>query len=154
MGADLTGEGSARPAPSVMLPEGRTASYDAVVQGLRHLQRGHAEKKMMIVISDGGDNASRDLRDRTPGHTAGRRQRHGRHRLFPTIELRRPGRDPVSRNHRAVRRVAQMLCTAGLLALEYVAYVILDAKAYQTIEQRRFEQTRPDAAPAPAIRSC
>ena len=37
---------------------GRTALYDAVTEGLNHLQYGHLEKKSLIVISDGGDNAS------------------------------------------------------------------------------------------------
>ena len=41
--------------------------------------------------------------------------------------------------------------TAGLLALGYVAYVIADAKAYQAIEQRRFELGKHDAAPAAAL---
>jgi Ca-activated chloride channel homolog len=39
--------------------EGRTALYDGVIQGLRHLQRGHANRRILIVVSDGGDNASR-----------------------------------------------------------------------------------------------
>ena len=39
--------------------QGRTALYDAVSEGLRHLQYGHLEKKALIIISDGGDNASR-----------------------------------------------------------------------------------------------
>ena len=37
---------------------GRTALYDAVSEGLRHLQYSHLEKKSLIIISDGGDNAS------------------------------------------------------------------------------------------------
>jgi Ca-activated chloride channel family protein len=37
---------------------GRTALYDAVSEGLHHLQYGHLEKKALIIISDGGDNAS------------------------------------------------------------------------------------------------
>jgi Ca-activated chloride channel family protein len=39
--------------------EGRTALYDGVAEGLKHLQLGHAEKRALIVVSDGGDNASR-----------------------------------------------------------------------------------------------
>jgi Ca-activated chloride channel family protein len=39
--------------------EGRTAMYDGVAEGLRQLRLGHAEKRALIVISDGGDNASR-----------------------------------------------------------------------------------------------
>jgi VWFA-related protein len=37
---------------------GRTALYDAVSEGLHHLQYGHSGKKALIIISDGGDNAS------------------------------------------------------------------------------------------------
>ena len=37
---------------------GRTALYDAVSEGLHHLQYGHLEKKALLIISDGGDNAS------------------------------------------------------------------------------------------------
>jgi len=37
---------------------GRTALYDAVSEGLQHLQYGHLEKKALVIISDGGDNAS------------------------------------------------------------------------------------------------
>jgi len=39
--------------------EGRTALYDAVATGLRHLELGQSQKNALIVISDGGDNASR-----------------------------------------------------------------------------------------------
>jgi VWFA-related protein len=38
--------------------EGRTALYDAVVTGLKHLPSGHADRQALIVISDGGDNGS------------------------------------------------------------------------------------------------
>jgi Ca-activated chloride channel family protein len=38
--------------------KGRTALYDAVAEGLNHLQLSHLERKALIVISDGGDNAS------------------------------------------------------------------------------------------------
>jgi Ca-activated chloride channel family protein len=37
---------------------GRTALYDAVSEGLHHLQYGHLDKKALIIVSDGGDNAS------------------------------------------------------------------------------------------------
>ncbi len=39
--------------------EGRTALYDAVVSSLNHLKEGRQEKKSLLLISDGGDNASR-----------------------------------------------------------------------------------------------
>ena len=38
---------------------GKTALYDAVVAGLNHIREGARDKKVLIVISDGGDNASR-----------------------------------------------------------------------------------------------
>lgn len=38
---------------------GRTAVYDAVAAALGHLKKGNRDKKVLIVISDGGDNASR-----------------------------------------------------------------------------------------------
>ena len=38
---------------------GRTAVVDAVAEGLAHVERGTRDKKALIVISDGGDNASR-----------------------------------------------------------------------------------------------
>jgi VWFA-related protein len=39
--------------------QGRTALYDAVAAGLEYLGRGSKEKKALIVVSDGGDNASK-----------------------------------------------------------------------------------------------
>jgi len=39
--------------------QGRTALYDAVVAATEHLSRGTRDKKALIVVSDGGDNASR-----------------------------------------------------------------------------------------------
>ncbi|HKN61247.1 MAG TPA: VWA domain-containing protein [Candidatus Acidoferrales bacterium] len=37
---------------------GRTALYDAVAEGLLHLRLGHFDRKALIIVSDGGDNAS------------------------------------------------------------------------------------------------
>jgi Ca-activated chloride channel family protein len=39
--------------------DGQTALYDAVIEGLNHLQLAHGDKKALVIISDGGDNASR-----------------------------------------------------------------------------------------------
>src|SRR5206468_1594192 len=39
-------------------PDGRTALYDALLAGLTHLARGSRARKVLVVISDGGDNAS------------------------------------------------------------------------------------------------
>jgi Ca-activated chloride channel family protein len=38
---------------------GMTALYDAIAVGLEQLQRGKWDKKVLIVVSDGGDNASK-----------------------------------------------------------------------------------------------
>jgi Ca-activated chloride channel homolog len=37
---------------------GQTALYDAIAKGLEELQAGTRDKKVLLVISDGGDNAS------------------------------------------------------------------------------------------------
>ncbi len=39
-------------------PAGRTALYDAIAKGLDQLSKGHRPLKTLIVVSDGGDNAS------------------------------------------------------------------------------------------------
>jgi len=39
--------------------DGETALYDAIAAALEHLKSGNRDKKVLIVISDGGDNASR-----------------------------------------------------------------------------------------------
>jgi len=44
------------------IPEGRTALNDAVMEGLKHLSLGTRDRKALIVISDGGDNASKHKR--------------------------------------------------------------------------------------------
>ncbi len=38
---------------------GSTALYDAVIGSLDHLKKGHRDKKVLLVITDGEDNASR-----------------------------------------------------------------------------------------------
>ncbi len=38
---------------------GQTALYDAVAAALEHLKKGTRDKKVLIVVSDGGDNASK-----------------------------------------------------------------------------------------------
>jgi len=45
-------------AMTTVRPDGRTALYDGVVAALDHLARGSRARKVLIVISDGGDNAS------------------------------------------------------------------------------------------------
>jgi len=38
---------------------GTTALYDGIIEALKRLQQGTSDKKVLIIISDGGDNASR-----------------------------------------------------------------------------------------------
>jgi len=46
--------------PLVGVPaRGKTALYDAIETSLTHLQKVSRDKKMLVVISDGGDNASK-----------------------------------------------------------------------------------------------
>jgi len=42
---------------------GTTALYDAIIEALKRLQQGTSDKKVLIVISDGGDNASKAALD-------------------------------------------------------------------------------------------
>ena len=41
---------------------GRTALYDAITSGVDYLSRGTRERRVLVVLSDGGDNASRATR--------------------------------------------------------------------------------------------
>jgi Ca-activated chloride channel homolog len=45
-------------AVSAVSARGMTALYDAVAEGLDHLKFGRWDKKALIIVSDGGDNAS------------------------------------------------------------------------------------------------
>ena len=51
--------GQLRTALATAPAQGLTALYDAVALGLAHLRRGTLDRKALVVISDGGDNASR-----------------------------------------------------------------------------------------------
>ena len=51
---------------------------------------------------------------------------------------------------RAVRSAACVLLGWGLLAVGYVALVVIDARAYQRSEQHQFERARAEVSVAPA----
>ena len=51
--------GALRGALQKSTARGRSAVYDAVAQALEHVERGTTQKKALVVVSDGGDNASR-----------------------------------------------------------------------------------------------
>jgi VWFA-related protein len=49
-------------AMDTVISDGRTALYDAVAVALEHLKNGTRDKKILIVVSDGADNASAHTR--------------------------------------------------------------------------------------------
>ncbi len=44
---------------------GSTAFFDATIGSLEHLRKGHRDKKVLLVVSDGADNASRYTLEKT-----------------------------------------------------------------------------------------
>jgi sortase A len=58
----------------------------------------------------------------------------------------------MSRARRAARQAGPVLLTAGVLALAYAAYVVVDARSFQAVEQQRLELMRQQAAALPAGR--
>jgi Ca-activated chloride channel family protein len=72
-------------------PDGRTALYDAVMAGLDRLDEGSRSRKVLIVMSDGGDNASRATTDQV----ARTGPPFGRHHLYDrSVRYRRSGCEP------------------------------------------------------------
>lgn len=51
--------GQLQAALSRVAADGETALYDAIVVALEHLKKGKRDKKVLVVVSDGGDNASK-----------------------------------------------------------------------------------------------
>jgi len=78
---------------------GRTALFDAITTGLNYLRQGHQERKVLVLVSDGGDNASRttfaDVMRRTQSSNV----------LIYTVGLM----DPIERdsNPRVLKRIAE-----------------------------------------------
>ncbi len=57
---DFTGDRQRlRRAVKDLRPHGGTPLYDAVIEGLQHLQQGRQRKKALLIITDGNDTASR-----------------------------------------------------------------------------------------------
>jgi Ca-activated chloride channel homolog len=44
---------------------GSTALYDAIIGSLDHLKKGHKEKKVLLIVTDGEDNTSRSTLEKT-----------------------------------------------------------------------------------------
>ena len=55
--------GALESAVTSVRPDGRTALYDGLMAGLDHLAKGTRARKVLVVISDGGDNASETTLD-------------------------------------------------------------------------------------------
>jgi VWFA-related protein len=85
---------------SSLNPDGRTSLYDAVIAGLEHLDEGSHARKVLIVISDGGDNASRATLDQVVD-----RARHTDATIY-TIGLFEP--DDRDANPGVLKSLAQM----------------------------------------------
>ena len=64
---------------------GRTALYDAISIGVDYLSGGSRERKVLIVLSDGGDNASRATRDEAV------RKAQASHAVIYTVAVVDPG---------------------------------------------------------------
>jgi len=60
LASDLT---SLEESVSSLKPDGQTSLYDAIMKGLDRLDEGSRARKVLIVMSDGGDNASRATLD-------------------------------------------------------------------------------------------
>lgn len=54
-----TDHGELRQALNRSMTRGQTALFDAIATGLRHLDGGNRTRKVLVVVSDGADNASR-----------------------------------------------------------------------------------------------
>jgi Ca-activated chloride channel family protein len=90
--------GLLRQALSKHRTEGRTALYDAIAAALKHLDTGEREKKTLLVVSDGGDNASKLSAAETM------RLIEESHATIYTVGLSDP--DDVDQNPGVLRRIA------------------------------------------------
>jgi len=82
-------------APSV----GTTALYDAIIEALKRLQESTHDKKVLIVMSDGGDNASKATLDRVL------KQTEQSNAMIYTIGIFEP--DDPDKNPAVLRRLAK-----------------------------------------------
>jgi Ca-activated chloride channel family protein len=78
---------------------GTTALYDAIAEGLERLQESNRDKKVLIVISDGGDNASKLNLDRVL------KMAEESSAIIYTIGIFDP--DDPDRNPKVLRRLSQ-----------------------------------------------
>lgn len=81
---------------------GQTALYDAIARGLEYLSRGHHERKALVIVSDGADNASRATFDEVAA----------RIRESDVVVYAVQLKDPIERNPNA-KRLAQLARATG-----------------------------------------
>jgi Ca-activated chloride channel homolog len=86
-------------AMSALRPQGRTALYDALIAGLDHLNDASRPRKALVVISDGGDNASRATLDAVLARA------HKSNAAIYTIGVYDP--DEVDKNRGALKALAR-----------------------------------------------
>src|SRR3954462_9980966 len=84
-------------AMSTVKADGKTALYDAVAVALEHLKKGNRDKKVLIVVSDGADNASTRTKAQILGMAA------ESDAIIYGVGIYEPD-DPDNRNPRAVLR--------------------------------------------------
>lgn len=81
---------------------GQTALYDAIAQGLEYLARGRHDRKALVIVSDGADNASRtafaEIATRIQSTDV----------VVYAVQLK----DPIERNSTA-KRLAQLVRATG-----------------------------------------
>jgi VWFA-related protein len=101
-GVPFTGDGDQlRQALASEPPAGKTALYDAVVEAIDHLERGKCDRKALIVISDGGDTASRRTLDDVL------RRAHASHALIYTIALVDDNEQDPNRRPKLLKKLAE-----------------------------------------------
>ena len=95
-------QGALRKALARSTARGQTALFDAMLTRLRHLDDGTQPRKVLILVSDGGDNASRDAVRRRPRRRAAPRRRHLHHRprTIATTARPSPACSRAGRRHR------------------------------------------------------
>jgi Ca-activated chloride channel family protein len=79
-------------------PQGRTALYDGVMDGIEHLEQSRLMRKAIVLISDGGDNASRATIDDVLGKA--------RESSVTIYTIGVFGRDDPDRNDRILKKLA------------------------------------------------
>jgi Ca-activated chloride channel homolog len=118
-------------APLKPVPTGKTALYDAISAALAHLQKSSSERKVLVVISDGGDNASTHTLDQVL-QDAGRSDVT----IF-TIGLF--DEDDQDRNPRVLRRIARasggeaFLPSVPAEAIQICEHIAKDIRTQYTI---------------------